>query len=477
MSKNDENALCEEEQALLAVGPVDGRYRKATRPLVEYFSEYALIRARARVEIEWLIVLAENPAIDAIGPLDDRSKEKLRTLITNFDVNDARRVKQLEAETNHDVKALEYYLKEKIAAAAIDLPLEMIHFACTSEDISNLAYALMLKEFGEGALLPTLSSVANTLGDMAHRYKDAAMIARTHGQEASPTTVGKEFAIFAYRLERQIAQLRRQEYLGKCNGAVGNYNAHRFAYSEVDWIAHSRRFVESFGLVWNPLTTQIESHDFLAELFHVLTRIGTILISFARDVWGYVALGYFTQKTVAGEVGSSVMPHKVNPIDFENCEGNLGVANAMFDHLAGKLPIARWQRDLSDSSAMRSMGTAFGHLMIALSALERGLGKLQLNEGRLAASFDDEKAWEIVAEAIQTLMRRYNLDQPYERLKELTRGRVVTRQMIKEFVHSLPLDAAARGAFARLEPRTYLGYASELVERFTSKSDQVQSPT
>ncbi|HZP46749.1 MAG TPA: adenylosuccinate lyase [Candidatus Binataceae bacterium] len=461
----------EDEQALLAVGPVDGRYRKATRRLVEYFSEYALIRARARIEIEWLIALADNPAIAAIGPFDDQVKAKLRGLITAFAVADAGRVKQLEAETNHDVKALEYFLKEKIAASGLSLPLEMIHFACTSEDISNLAYALMLKEFCTGTLLPTLARVRRTLAEMARRYKDAAMIARTHGQEASPTTIGKEFAIFAYRLERQIAQLRSQEYLGKCNGAVGNYNAHRFAYPEVDWIAHTRRFVEHLGLVFNPLTTQIESHDFVAELFHTLIRTGTILLSFARDIWGYVALGYFTQRIAPGEVGSSVMPHKVNPIDFENCEGNVGVANALFDHLASKLPVARWQRDLSDSTAMRAIGNAFGHLIIALSALERGLGKLELNEARLAASFDEEKSWEIVAEGIQTLMRRYNLDQPYERLKELTRGRMVTRQLIQEFIARLPLDDAAREAFARLEPRNYLGYASELVERFTPVED------
>ena len=345
----------------------------------------------------------------------------------------------------------------------------MIHFACTSEDISNLAYALILKEFDERELLPVLERIVGELSAMGRRYADVAMIARTHGQEASPTTIGKEIAIFAYRLDRQLTQLERQEYLGKANGAVGNLNAHQFAYPNVDWIEHSRRFVEGLGLVWNPLTTQIESHDFIAELFHVLMRIDTILISFARDVWGYVSLGYFKQKTVAGEIGSSVMPHKVNPIDFENCEGNLGVANGLFDHLASKLPIARWQRDLSDSTAMRAMGNAFGHVVIALNALERGLKKLELNEARIAADFAEEKSWEVVAEAIQTLMRRYNLDQPYERLKELTRGRPVNRQLIADFIATLPLNDEAREAFAKLEPKNYVGLAAELVEHFTPR--------
>ncbi|MGH7840514.1 MAG: adenylosuccinate lyase [Candidatus Binataceae bacterium] len=469
MSRGRSDHYTEEDAALLAVGPSDGRYRAQTRALSDYFSEYALIRYRLRVELEWLIALAANPAIDAMPPLGEAERERLRALAVKFTIADARRVKALEAETNHDVKALEYFLKKKIAAGGPRIPLEMIHFACTSEDISNLAYALILKEFNQAELIPALARIVERLSAMARRYQDATMIARTHGQEASPTTLGKEFAIFAYRLERQLEQLRRQEYLGKANGAVGNYNAHRFAYPAVDWIAHSRSFVEDLGLTWNPLTTQIESHDFIAELFHILMRVNTILIGFARDVWGYVALGYFTQTLAAGEVGSSVMPHKVNPIDFENCEGNLGVANALLEHLAGKLPIARWQRDLSDSTAMRSIGNAFGHLMIALSSLERGLKKLELNPVRLAADFDGDKSWELVAEAIQTLMRRYHLDQPYERLKELTRGRAVNRETIAEFVAGLPLDAEARATFARLEPRNYLGFARELVERFTPR--------
>jgi len=469
MSNLPDEKLREGDEALLAAGPIEGRYRSRTRQLIDYFSEFALIRYRLIVEIEWLIALGDNPGIDAMPPLDANAQRKLRALATDFSLVDGRRVKELEATTNHDVKALEYFLKEKISASGLKLPLEMIHFACTSEDISNLAYALILKEFDERELFPVLERIVGELSAMGRRYADVAMIARTHGQEASPTTIGKEIAIFAYRLDRQLTQLKRQEYLGKANGAVGNLNAHQFAYPNVDWIEHSRRFVEGLGLVWNPLTTQIESHDFIAELFHVLMRIDTILISFARDVWGYVSLGYFKQKTVAGEIGSSVMPHKVNPIDFENCEGNLGVANGLFDHLASKLPIARWQRDLSDSTAMRAMGNAFGHVVIALNALERGLKKLELNEARIAADFAEEKSWEVVAEAIQTLMRRYNLDQPYERLKELTRGRPVNRQLIADFIATLPLNDEAREAFAKLEPKNYVGLAAELVEHFTPR--------
>lgn len=460
----------EQEQALLAVGPVDGRYRSRTRALVDYFSEFALIRYRLRVEVEWYLALAANPAIDALPPIDASTANRLRALYSEFTLDDARRVKALEEETNHDVKALEYFLKEKIASLGAGLPLEMVHFACTSEDINNLAYALILKDYDEHELIPGLERIVGNLAALADRHKDVATIARTHGQEASPTTVGKEFAIFAYRLARQLKHLRAQEYLGKANGAVGNLNAHRFAYPNVDWLAHSRAFVEGLGLVWNPLTTQIESHDFLAELFHTMVRIDTILLGFARDIWGYVSLGYFTQKTVAGEVGSSVMPHKVNPIDFENCEGNLGLASAIFEHLASKLPVSRWQRDLSDSSAIRGMGTAFGHVTVAISSLERGLKKLELNQSRVAADLEDEKAWEVLAEAIQTLMRRYGMERPYEKLKDLTRGRAVDRRLIEDFVAKLPLDAHARAALARLTPKNYLGYAVELVERFSPGS-------
>ena len=472
MSVDAGNIRDARDEALMAVTPIDGRYRARTRALENYFSEFALIRYRARVEIEWYLELAANPAIDAIGPITPDAARLLRAIHDDFTIADARRVKQLEAETNHDVKALEYFLKEKIGALGLGLPLEMIHFACTSEDISNLAYALILKEFNEREMIPAIDRTIGALASMARRHKDVAMMARTHGQEASPTTVGKEIAIFARRLERQLNHLRRQEYLGKANGAVGNFNAHRFAYPGVDWIAHSKRFVENLGLVWNPLTTQIESHDFLAEIFDTMARIGAILIDLSRDIWGYVSLGYFTQKTIAGEVGSSVMPHKVNPIDFENCEGNLGLANSMLQHLALKLPVSRWQRDLSDSTAMRGIGTAFGHVIVALASLDRGLAKLQLNPARIAADLDDERAWEVIAEAIQTLMRRYGLDQPYERLKELTRGRAVNRAMIEEFVASLPLDDKARTAFASLTPKSYTGFAAELADLFTPRRSE-----
>jgi adenylosuccinate lyase len=471
MDFEDKPPIGDEDLPLLEAGPIDGRYRSRTRALARYFSEAALIRYRLRVEIEWYLSLAANPRIDSVPAMDAKQIDRLRALDSGFTVADARRVKQLEAETNHDVKALEYFLKERIAQIDTSLPLEMIHFACTSEDISNLAWALMLKEFAERELLPELDRILAMLAAIARRYAKVVMIARTHGQAASPTTVGKEFAIFASRLERQIKQLRRQEYLGKANGAVGNLNAHHFAYPDVDWIEHSRRFVEGLGLVWNPLTTQIESHDFLAELFDTVTRINTILLSFARDIWGYVSLGYFTQKLVKGEVGSSVMPHKVNPIDFENAEGNLGLANAMLQHLAIKLPVARWQRDLSDSTAMRAIGNAFGHVIVALSSLARGLGKLEIDNTRIAADLEDEKSWEVLAEAVQTVMRRYACDRPYERLKELTRGRTVNRETMARFVADLPIDDAALAALLELEPRNYVGLAAELVERYTPRTD------
>jgi adenylosuccinate lyase len=467
MSRRRSDPSDDQNEALLAVTPIDGRYRARTRVLADYFSEYALIRYRVRVEIEWYLSLAANPAVDAIPAISEAAAAQLRSLYKNFTLADARRVKQFEAETNHDVKALEYFLKVRIATLELGLPLEMVHFACTSEDINNLAYALILKEFDQRELIPALTRIVSEVAAMARRWKNVAMLARTHGQEASPTTVGKEFAIFAHRLARQLGHLRRQDYLGKANGAVGNFNAHRFAFPEVDWIAHSQGFVEGLGLVWNPLTTQIESHDFIAELFDTVTRIGTILLGFSRDIWAYVSLGYFTQSTAAGEVGSSVMPHKVNPIDFENCEGNLGLASAMFQHLALKLPVSRWQRDLSDSTAIRALGTAFGHVIVALGSLERGLGRLQLNQARIAADLEDEQAWEIVAEGIQTLMRRHGLERPYERLKELTRGRPVNRATIEEFIATLALDESARAALRRLEPKTYLGLAAELVDRFT----------
>jgi adenylosuccinate lyase len=455
------------DSALLAVGPIDGRYRARTRALERYFSEYALIRYRVLVEIEWYLSLTNNPAIDAAPLLTPETSQRLRSIHEDFSLADARRVKELERSLNHDVKAVEYFVKERMAAIDSGLALEMVHFACTSEDINSIAYALLLKDFVTLGLLPKLSKTVATLSAMARNLRDVAMLSLTHGQAATPTTAGKEIAIFAARLERQLRQLEKQEYLGKTNGAVGNFNAHQIGYPEVDWIVHSKAFVKSQGLTWNPLTTQIESHDFMAELFDVVVRINTILIDLARDMWGYIARHYFTQRPVPGEVGSSTMPHKINPIDFENCEGNLGVANALLQHLAIKLPVSRFQRDLSDSTALRAVGSAFGHMMVALNSLERGLGLVEINRARIAEELAEDQSWEVVSEAIQTLMRRHGLPRPYETLKELTRGRVISRQVIEEFVAQLPLSAEARERLLRLTPQNYTGLAAELVDRFT----------
>ncbi|HUO03796.1 MAG TPA: adenylosuccinate lyase [Candidatus Binataceae bacterium] len=457
------------DAALMAVTPIDGRYRKQTRALENYFSEYALIRYRVRVEVEWYLAMAASPAIDALKQLSPATEKKLRGIFESFSLDDARRVKELESTTNHDVKAVEYFVKERIAAIDPKLPGEMVHFACTSEDINNLAYALILKEFTERELEPRVSGAIARIAGLGHRYKSLAMIARTHGQAASPTTMGKEMAVFAARLARQHAQIQRQDFLGKFNGAVGNFNAHDFAYPEIDWLKQSRLFVEGLGLVWNPLTTQIESHDFIAELLGTTERIGAILIGFCRDMWSYISIGYFAQKTIAGETGSSTMPHKVNPIDFENCEGNLGVGNALCAHLAGKLQISRWQRDLTDSTAMRAFGEAFGHFIVALVALERGMARVQVDERRIADDVNAEQAWEVVAEAIQTLMRRRGIPRPYETLKELTRGRRIDRRVIGEFVAKLPLDASSKAALNRLSPQSYTGLAARLVERFAPR--------
>jgi adenylosuccinate lyase len=464
-NESDTFGIDADDAALMAVTPIDGRYHARTRALGAYFSEFALIRYRVRVEIEWLLALGENAAIPEFT-LDSDGPSRLRALYRDFTLADARRVKELERTTNHDVKAIEYFLAEKIAASDVSVPPGMIHFACTSEDVNNLAYALILREFCERELAPAVDSIVGTLGTMARRWRGVAMVARTHGQPATPTTMGKELAVFAARLERQRRALDRQEFLGKFNGAVGNFNAHQTAVPEADWIECSRRFVESLGLVWNPLTTQIESHDFIAELLDLMVRIDTILLGFARDMWGYIALGYFSQRTVKGEVGSSVMPHKVNPIDFENCEGNLGIATALFQHLAAKLPVSRWQRDLSDSTAMRAFGTAFGHLMVALYALGRGLDRIELNTPRIAADLEADGAWEVLAEAVQTVMRRHALEDPYERLKELTRGRAIDREAMRSFIATLELPHEVKARLEKLEPRGYVGLAAELVERF-----------
>ncbi len=454
------------EAALTAVTPIDGRYRRQSRVLAPYFSELALIRRRVRVEIEWYLALALDSPLGVCGPLDDAAAAAVRAIYQNFGLADAVAVKKIEAETNHDVKAVEYFVKQRLKQVAPALPIEMVHFACTSEDINNLAYALALKEFAATELLPRLERLRRALAEAAKKLAALPMLARTHGQPASPTTVGKELAVFAYRLGRQTRRLAAQEYLGKFNGAVGNYNAHALAFPEVDWLERSRRFVEGFELVWNPLTTQTESHDWMAELFDTLGLTGAVLLDLARDLWGYIALGYFGQESGGAEVGSSVMPHKVNPIDFENCEGNLGVAAALFRHLAEKLPVSRWQRDLSDSTALRAIGEAFGHLIVALNSLERGLGRLRPDTKRLAADLEDPQTFEVLAEGIQTVMRRYNLNQPYETLKELTRGRKVTPEALRRLVRSLPLDEEVKARLEKLTPRDYVGLASELVKRF-----------
>ena len=446
---------------LHALSPLDGRYAAACAPLRPIFSEAGLMRARVRVEVEWLIALASEPGIAEVAPFDAATAALLRGLAADFGATDALRIKAIEATTNHDVKAVEYFLKERLQAQAALAPaLEFVHFACTSEDINNLAYALMLREGRDAVLLPALDALIAELRAMAHAHAGLAMLARTHGQTASPTTLGKELANVVARLVRQRGQLAAVEVPGKINGAVGNYNAHAVAYPAVDWPALSRRLVESLGLAWNPYTTQIEPHDGIAELCDALRRVGTILVDLCRDLWGYVALGYFRQATRAGEVGSSTMPHKVNPIDFENAAGNLGIAHALLGHFSEKLPISRWQRDLTDSTVLRSLGTAFGHLLVAFGAIRRGLGKLSADPARIAADLDG--AWEVLAEAVQTVMRRHGLPEPYEQLKALTRGRGIEREALQDFIRGLALPEAERERLLALTPATYVGLAPRL---------------
>ncbi len=446
---------------LTAISPLDGRYAGKTGALRPVFSEFGLIKARVRVEVEWLIALAAEPGIAELPAFDEAAITRLRAFVDGLSVADADRVKGIEATTNHDVKAVEYFLKEKLAAdAAVRPALEFIHFACTSEDINNLAYALMLDTARREVLLPRLKAVVETLRGMAHEHADVAMLSRTHGQTASPTTLGKEIANVVARLQRQVERFATCELPGKINGAVGNYNAHAIAYPEVDWTGFSQRFVTSLGLPWNPYTTQIEPHDGIAELCDAQRRIDTILIDLCRDVWGYISLGYFRQALKEGEVGSSTMPHKVNPIDFENAEGNFGVAGALLDHFATKLPISRWQRDLTDSTVLRALGSAFGHVLIALDSLQRGLGKLKVDPARIAADLD--AAWEVLAEAVQTVMRRHGLPEPYEQLKALTRGRGISAGSLREFVAGLDLPADARERLLALTPDSYTGLATRL---------------
>jgi len=451
------------ESTLLALSPLDGRYAAKTDALRPIFSEYGLIKARVKVEIEWLLALAAEPGIVELKDFSAAGKARLRALADGFSVDNAARVKEIERTTNHDVKAVEYFIKEQLKHDhELGPALEFVHFACTSEDINNLSYGLMLDAARRDVLLPTYEGIAATLRKLAHAQAAQPMLSRTHGQTASPTTLGKEIANVAARLERQIRQIAAVELTGKINGAVGNYNAHVVSYPDVDWPAFARKFVESLGLAFNPYTTQIEPHDNVAEIGDASRRANTILIDLARDVWGYISLGYFKQKLKEGEVGSSTMPHKVNPIDFENAEGNFGLANALFEHFSAKLPISRWQRDLTDSTVLRALGTAFGHSLIALDSLAKGLGKLEVNPQRLDADLD--AAWEVLAEAVQTVMRRHGLPNPYEQLKALTRGQGITAESMRSFIESLELPVEAKQRLRELTPGSYIGLADRLAK-------------
>lgn len=446
--------------SLTAVSPIDGRYGSKTADLRSAFSEFGLIKYRVTVEIRWLQCLAEHSELKEVGPFSAEANAVLNSLVENFSEQDASRIKEIERTTNHDVKAVEYFIKEQIAnQPELAEILEFVHFACTSEDINNLSHALMLKEGRDTVLLPQAEEISLQISEMAKTYADVPMLSRTHGQTASPTTVGKEMANVAYRLNRQIVQIRQVPLLGKINGAVGNYNAHFSAYSDVDWAANAKTFITSLGLEMNPYTTQIEPHDYIAELFDAIARFNTILIDFNRDIWGYISLGYFKQKTIAGEVGSSTMPHKVNPIDFENSEGNLGIANAVFGHLSQKLPVSRWQRDLTDSTVLRNMGVGFGYSLIAYQSSLKGIGKLELNQQRLMEDLDN--TWEVLAEPVQTVMRRYNIPEPYEKLKALTRGQGITKKAILEFVETLDIPEQAKEELRTLTPARYIGNATD----------------
>ena len=451
--------------SLTAVSPVDGRYGSRTSALRPIFSEYGLIRNRVLVEVRWLQRLAAHAGVTEVAPFSDTANAALNELAENFQLEHAERVKEFERTTNHDVKAVEYLLKEQ----AQKLPelakvTEFIHFACTSEDINNLSHALMLREGRDDVLLPLMRKLAESLRVLSVEFADVPMLSRTHGQPASPTTLGKEFANVVYRLERQIAQTAAIPLLGKINGAVGNYNAHISAYPEIDWEANARDFIEGdLGLTFNPYTTQIEPHDYIAELFDAVARFNTILIDFDRDVWGYISLGYFKQKTVEGEIGSSTMPHKVNPIDFENSEGNLGIANAIFQHLASKLPISRWQRDLTDSTVLRNLGVGMAHSVIAYEATLKGVSKLELNAAKIAEDLDN--CWEVLAEPVQTVMRRYGIENPYEKLKDLTRGKGISAEALQTFIETLDLPEEAKVQLRALTPANYIGNAGAQAKR------------
>ena len=443
---------------LTAISPLDGRYAGKTEALRAIFSEYGLIRHRVLVEVRWLQCLASRLEVAEVPPLSAEAQSFLDDLIEGFDEDDAARIKTIEADTNHDVKAVEYFLRERLAAhPELASAAGFLHFACTSEDINNLAYALMLRAGRTQAILPLWDKLIEALAEMAHAHADVAMVARTHGQPASPTTLGKELANFAHRLRRQQVQLRTAPILGKWNGAVGNYNAHLAAYPELDWPALARDFVEGLGLEWNPYTTQIEPHDHLAEVLAIIERFNTVMIDLCRDLWAYISIGYFRQKVVRTEIGSSTMPHKVNPIDFENAEGNLGMANAVLTHLAQKLPVSRWQRDLTDSTVLRNLGVGIGHAVVAYEGCLKGLGRLEVDGEALARDLDE--AWELLAEPIQTVMRRHGIEDAYERLKDLTRGRALDREGLHAFLATLPIPEAEKDRLRAMTPRTYTGNA------------------
>lgn len=450
-----------ELNSLTALSPLDGRYGSKTAPLRPYFSEFGLIKYRVTVEIRWLQALSAAEQIKEVPSFSNHTNEQLNRIVNEFSEADAARVKAIEVGpggTNHDVKAVEYLIKEKISGnTELEAVREFVHFACTSEDINNLSHALMLKEGVSAVILPEMRKIRDVITTLAHQYADYSMLSRTHGQTASPTTVGKELANVAYRLTRQIKQIEATEYLGKINGAVGNYNAHFSAYPDFDWQAFAEQFVGSLGITWNPYTTQIEPHDYIAELFDAIARFNTILIDFNRDIWGYISLAYFKQKPVANEVGSSTMPHKVNPIDFENSEGNLGIANAIMQHLASKLPISRWQRDLTDSTVLRNLGAGLGYSLIAYQSSLKGISKLEINVARLVEDLNN--AWEVLAEPIQTVMRRYNIENAYEKLKDLTRGASMDQQKIQAFIQTLAIPDEAKATLEALTPATYIGNA------------------
>ncbi|MGO2508125.1 MAG: adenylosuccinate lyase [Vibrio hibernica] len=454
-----------ELSALTAVSPVDGRYGSKTIALREIFSEYGLLKYRTIVEIRWLQKLAATTEISEVPAFSTEATQFLDNLAATFSEEDANRIKTIEATTNHDVKAVEYFLKEKVEAMPeLHAVSEFIHFACTSEDINNTSHALMLKEARDEVILPQIRTIIDAIKGLAVEYRDIPLLSRTHGQPASPSTMGKEMANVAYRMERQFKQIANVEILAKINGAVGNYNAHISAYPELDWHAFSEEFItQSLGVDWNPYTTQIEPHDYIAELFDAIARFNTILIDFDRDIWGYIALGHFKQRTIAGEIGSSTMPHKVNPIDFENSEGNLGLANAIFGHLAQKLPISRWQRDLTDSTVLRNLGVGCGYALIAYSSVMRGISKLEVNRAALEAELD--KNWEVLAEPVQTVMRRYGIEKPYEKLKELTRGKRVDGEGMRAFIDGLEIPADEKARLKLMTPANYIGDAIKLTDQ------------